>query len=233
MSEAYLPDYREIRQVRWVHTWTEWVGDDGMTAESHHRCDLPTYEIMLTVADFAAARHYANIAATNQKPDSNYNSGITPDAMFLGKLGEIGYGALYGLPVEIGFLEGGDQCDFTLPHGTVDIKTATSARSTGLIRRYDENSRLKELTADHYVFATTDQSMVRIFGYLPKADVYAPAGVPRRTDLGFGADARHRNYTIHHHELRSIVELGLPLVGIDTSLLTMDISEAHSFAERS
>lgn len=71
-----------------------------------------------------------------------------------GLLGEVAFAKLTGLPVDLGYHELGDECDFRFDNATLDVKTAAKLPKyrAGLIRVEGINGVEIELKSDLYVF---------------------------------------------------------------------------------
>ena len=73
-----------------------------------------------------------------------------------GRLGEMAFSKVFNLPIDLNYINEGDQFDFILDlpekSYTIDVKTAARNYNEGLIRALDDKGHYIELKCSHYVF---------------------------------------------------------------------------------
>lgn len=108
-----------------------------------------------TIAEDAAQNMWAN------KKRGNYGGGLvnTNTDPFkverTGRLGEIAFSKIASIPIDLSYIEGGDDYDFKIQDKLCDIKTRCQryANQVGLIYAFTESGKEIPLTADIYIFA--------------------------------------------------------------------------------
>lgn len=120
----------------------------------------------------------------------------------IGILGEMSFGALCGMPVDLEYNQFGNIADFKVLSHPIDIKTAARGYGLGLIRCIDEYGRQMEMRCDIYAFAYLEfedkaarTATVAHVGYTTKSELLKRRIVRARK-------GSHKNYEIPYHELK-------------------------------
>ena len=166
------------------------------------------WRVDLCEADIVLARNLSSEMWVNTKK-GEWGSGLinTKDDPYraerIGRMGEIAFSKLTGLPVNISYIKGGDKCDFTLEDGrTVNIKTAAKLYEyrAGLIRATTSNLNRVVLHNDLYIFSYVDDVAVIIVGYQTRGNI-------ELRQMSEAKKGSHLNYEIPYSELCSIDDL--------------------------
>jgi|694.fasta_scaffold18657_10 hypothetical protein len=129
-----------------------------------------------------------------------------------GKIGELAFSKVFGLPVDFTYREGGDKYDFIdASNKTIDIKTSMKRPwyDAGLIRATNEGKIPMNLNCDLYVFAyllldekSKKQASVILIGASEKEEIIKREKFPARK-------GSHLNYEVPYKEMISIRDLKL------------------------
>lgn len=123
-----------------------------------------------------------------------------------GVIGEIGFGKIFNLPIDLGYVKNGKDQDFIIgPNETIDVKTATYNYGCVCIQAINEKKIKIPLKADIYVggFLQNEdrnkKSVEVIFvGYIKK-EFINPNPVKARKE-----GATHMNYEVPYKDLQPI-----------------------------
>lgn len=120
----------------------------------------------------------------------------------IGILGEMSFGALADMPVNLAYNEFGNTADFSVLSHPIDIKTAARGYGLALIRCIDEFGRPMEMKCDIYMFAYLDFEDRNA-----RTATIAHVGYVTRSELGRRRVVRarkgaHKNYEIPYQELK-------------------------------
>lgn len=149
----------------------------------------------------------------NSKPGA-YGAGLgrTDDDPYkparVGLLGQMAFGKLTGLPVDIEYRQGGDSQDVLFTNYKFDIKCAMRYRSDILIYHTNEWGRKIPLDKDIYVCGylerenyAINEAVVHMVGFALQKDILTCEVEPGRKGKG------HLNYVLQMKKLRPIIEL--------------------------
>ncbi|HUV59106.1 MAG TPA: hypothetical protein VMW09_03235 [Desulfatiglandales bacterium] len=127
----------------------------------------------------------------------------------IGKLGEMGFSKLFGLPFDNEYRQKGDRYDFTMRGYSIDIKTSKWRKEgPGLIMRYNEQGVEIPLSKDIYVFSYCNYEVLKkelaevvYVGYCLKDDIQ---NYPVK--LGYRG-GKHKNIEVDFKSLIPIAHL--------------------------
>jgi len=124
-----------------------------------------------------------------------------------GIVGEMGYGKIFNLPVDLAYREKGKDDDFIMgPNKTIDVKTATYNYSSGLVYAKNEYFKNIPLKVDIYVFGFLQNedrikksAEVVLVGYAMREFISKiPIIMSEKTG------ATHMNYKVPYKDLKPI-----------------------------
>jgi hypothetical protein len=194
MEGMYYPNSGHIETVK------EWF--NGHEIEVHKiKVDGKNYE----ACDEASKSWW-----TKNKKGGEWNPGLLNSPYDprkterVGILGEMAFGIMTGLPVNLAFKEFGNTTDFDVLKYTLDVKTAAKNYGAALVRCVDEYGRLMPLNNDIYSFAYLEfedreakEAIIAHVGYQTKSVLSSRPIVPARK-------GSHKNYEIPYHELKTM-----------------------------
>jgi len=125
----------------------------------------------------------------------------------MGLIGEVAFGKIFNLPVNVGYEEKGDKYDFLIGPKSINVKLAGSDSGVGLIRHSNQNNKIMPLKQDIYVFGILEKEEideyadVLLLGYILKQDIFSMSSV-QKARIGL-----HFNYEVPYFKLKSISHL--------------------------
>lgn len=188
----------------------------SVTTEWFSGHELEVHKVTVSGEEYDMCDEASKQWWTTKKSGGSWNPGMLNNphdvrkTERIGILGEMSFGALSGMPVNLEYNEFGNTADFRVMSHPIDIKTAARGYGLALIRCVDEFGRQVELGCDIYTFAYMDfedrnarTATVAHVGYVTKSDLSGRQIVKARK-------GRHRNYEFPYHELKPISKfLGL------------------------
>ena len=175
-------------------------------------CQIFGIQVYISIEEYNIASKSAQEMWANSKK-GNYGRGLvnTNTDPFkverVGRLGEIAFSKIFGVPVDLGYREGGDSYDFLLNGQHYDIKTRCQKYDpqVGMVYSFTGSGKPIPLKSDIYVFGLFEESIlglhtVFLAGYCTKEQLITLG--PTKARRG-----SHYNYEIPFKNLSSILEL--------------------------
>lgn len=125
----------------------------------------------------------------------------------IGLLGEVAFGKIFGLPVDIEYKKFGDKQDFILNEQKINVKTATWNRGDCLLV-YKKDGKLVPLTQDIYINCFIEEenrekevATVILVGYILKKDIFKCQIIESYIGKNI------LNYKVLHNQTKFIMDL--------------------------
>lgn len=201
------------------------------------RLNINCITVKITPEEWKVCHETSSNMWANKKKGSKYNKGLInteEDPHFaerVGKLGEVAFSKISGLPVDIAYKEKGDDYDFVCPIGTIDVKTSCKlpAYKQMLITGESAGGAKFDIKSDIFVagFLSHEDKILNenpwgkatviIVGWCTKEEAM-------KGGLQKGKAGRHKNYEVHYRDLRPIAEL-LEMINPEIDTVTVKPEE--------
>ena len=170
--------------------------------------ELDVHKIVVRGSNYEACETASSAWWTKNKVGGGWNPGMLNSSSDprkterVGILGEMAFGMMTGMPVNLGYKEFGNVTDFDVFSYGLDVKTAARNYGLALIRCIDEYGKRQELGSDIYAFAYVEsedkaagEAVISYIGYQTREKIVSrPIVCARR--------GNHRNYEIPYPELK-------------------------------
>ena len=170
--------------------------------------EIEIYKVFIDSENYEACDEASKQWWTKNKRGGEWNPGLlnnpydTRKTERVGILGEMAFGIMTGLPVNLSYKEFGNTTDFDVLKYGLDVKTAAKNYNAGLIRCIDEYGRSIPLESDIYAFTYVEfedrnakEATIVLVGYQTRNFILQRPIVPARKGY-------HKNYEIPYHELK-------------------------------
>lgn len=170
--------------------------------------EIEVFKVFIDTDNYEACEESSNQWWTKNKSGGEWNPGLlntTYDSRKterIGILGEMAFGIMTGLPVNLAYKQFGNTTDFEVFKYSLDVKTAAKNYNAGLIRCIDEYGRSVSLSSDIYAFNYVEcedrnakEATLVLVGYQTRNTIVTRPIVPARKGY-------HKNYEIPYHELK-------------------------------
>ena len=129
--------------------------------ECESRCQgklLTLISVQVENEEYQMCEDYSHVCWSTKKKGSDWNKGLINNEADprrterTGKLGEMAFGKVFGIPVDCSYRERGDEQDFILQDHKVNLKTASRNYYYGLVKA-KEYGKVLEIKHDLFAFA--------------------------------------------------------------------------------
>lgn len=196
------------------------------------RLNINCVTVKLTPQEWAICNEASANMWSNSKSGSKYNKGLInteEDPHFaerVGRIGEMAFSKISGLPVDLEYKVKGDDYDFITDYGTIDVKTSCKLPSYKqiLVTGATASGKLFDIKSQIFVAAylahedrIAQKATVVIVGWCDKEQLM-------KGGLQKGRAGKHFNYTVHYRDLQSIAKL-LELINPEADSITVKPEE--------
>jgi hypothetical protein len=198
------------------------------------RLDIDCVTVKLTPEEWKVCHDVSSNMWANSKT-GHYGKGLIntkEDPYFaerVGKLGEVAFSKISGLPVDTKYKDKGDDFDFITDAGKIDIKTSCKLPSYKklLVTGATSTRKLYDIKSDIFVSAflayedrEARKATIVIVGWCNK-DQLMKGGLQK------GRAGKHFNYEVHYRNLRPIAEL-LEMINPEIDTVTIKPEEEEN-----
>lgn len=182
--------------------------DPDIHREWFNGAELDVHKIVVEGSNYEACDAASSAWWTKNKVGGDWNPGMLNSSADprkterVGILGEMAFGIMVGMPVNLGYKEFGNVTDFDVFSYGLDVKTAARNYGLALIRCVDEYGNRQELGSDIYAFAYIEsedkdakKAVVSYIGYQTRDKIVSRPIVRARR-------GSHMNYEIPYSELK-------------------------------
>ena len=195
------------------------------------RLDIECITVKLTPEEWDICDKSSGEMWANKKSGSGYARGLlnTEDDKHrserIGRIGEVAFSKISGLPVDLTYIHQGDDHDFESPIGGIDIKTSAKCPSYKQMLIMGEMHGREMKLSPVYVAAflahedkANKKATVVIVGWATQAEVIS-GGLKKGRKGSY-----YKNYEVHYRDLRPIAEL-LTLINPELDTFTQKPEE--------